>query len=361
MALSLPRSSPLDNIHAALALSSNLQQLISKFLSDPLAFSQYSMRDGLLFYKNRIFIPSADRSLVHLILQEFHSSRLGGHAEFLRTFSSVPDHFYWDQMHSDIRDFVRTCQGYTVIFVVVDRLSKYAHFAPLHSNFTAVQVAVVFLSIMVKLHGFPSSIISDRDKITPINGMTPFKVLYGRDPPSIVPLFVHDGTPPDIQTQLQQRDLLLSELKGNLLKAQNCMKLYTNRHRTELQFNVGNFVFVKLQLYRQHSVRLQHQQKLGMRYFGPFKVLSRIGTVAYHLELPSYAKIHPVFHISLLKPCRGDPTPNIIPLPLTALVDLMDKVQLKGEGNVMVEDSGQNNAVKYSKRVTRVPLWFRDN
>nr|KYP33360.1 hypothetical protein KK1_045790 [Cajanus cajan] len=138
------------------------------------------------------------------------------------------------------------------------------------------------------------------------------------------------------------------------------MKLYADCHCTAFEFNVGDFVFVKLQPYCQHSIRLMCNQKLGMRYFGPFKVLSRIGTVAYHLELPSHAKIHPIFHVSLLKPCRGDPTTQVISMPLTIPVDLADKVLLEGEGNVMMEDSGQHNAVSQNKCVIRVPLRFRD-
>ena len=51
--------------------------------------------------------------------------------------------------------------------------------------------------------------------------------------------------------------------------------------RRDLQFMVGDLVLVKLQPYKQHSVALRKHQKLGMRYFGPFLVIERIGTVAY--------------------------------------------------------------------------------
>jgi len=147
-------------------------------------------------------------------------------------------------------------------------------------------------------------------------GMTPFKVLYGRDPLSIIPTFINDDTSWDLQQQLQQRDQLLTTLKANLHKAQTRMKLYADKHRTDLQFSVGDYAFVKLQPYCKHSIRLQRNHKLGMRYFRTFKVLSKIGYVAYMLELPPEAKIHLVFHVSVLKPCHGDPSDPIIPLSL---------------------------------------------
>jgi len=79
---------------------------------------------------------------------------------------------------------------------------------------------------------------------------------------------------------------------------------------------VGELVFVKLQPYRQHSVALRKNQKLGLRYFGPFPVIQRIGPVAYKLSLPPTTKIHPVFHVSLLKPCKGEHQQPYMPLPL---------------------------------------------
>ena len=71
--------------------------------------------------------------------------------------------------------------------------------------------------------------------------------------------------------------------------------------RTNRTPDVGDWAHVKLQSYRQHSVALKLNQQLEAKFFGPFQVVPKIGYVAYKLNPPKSSKIHPVFHISLLK------------------------------------------------------------
>ena len=115
---------------------------------------------------------------------------------------------------------------------------------------------------------------------------------------------------------LSQRDEVLKLLRRKLLKAQQKMKLTADARRPSQEFNVGDWVLVKLRPHRQTSASETSHSKLAKRYYGPFEVVEKMGKVAYHLRLPSHSRIHPVFHVSLLKAFVGDPTTTSTdPLP----------------------------------------------
>lgn len=159
----------------------------------------------MILYKNRVVIPP-DSDLIVQLLQEFHDSPSGGHSGVLRTYKRIAAQFYWPSLPKSVRDYVASCSvcqanktatafpagllqplsiphqvwddiimdfveglpssyGKNAVLVVVDRLSKYAHFLSLTHPFTAKTVAEKFVDGVVKLHGMPKTIISDRDPV----------------------------------------------------------------------------------------------------------------------------------------------------------------------------------------------------
>jgi len=160
---------------------------------------------GLVFYKTRVVVPQV-QEFRKKILAEFHDSKLVGHSRVLRTYKRLAIQFHWPNMYKDVQDYVSTCEifqkmksealvlagllqplpvpcqvwdditldfieglpmshGKDTILVVVDRLSKYAHFISLTHLFTARLVAEKFMEGVIKLHGMPQSIVNDRDPI----------------------------------------------------------------------------------------------------------------------------------------------------------------------------------------------------
>lgn len=91
------------------------------------------------------------------------------------------------------------------------------------------------------------------------------------------------------------------------------------KHRVDKEFQVGASVYVKLQHYRQTSVANRASNKLARHYYGHFKILERLGSIAYKVELPPASKIHNVLHVSLLRLCKGHVTEQNVPLPPLAL------------------------------------------
>lgn len=146
-------------------------------------------------------------------------------------------------------------------------------------------------------------------------GMSPFQALYGRPPP-MIPYYQLGSSPVnEVDQNLASRNDLLNQLKLNLHQASNRMKQMANSKQRDIEFNDGDLVFLKLDPYRQQTVFKRASQKLAHRFYGPFAIEKRIGKVAYQLQLPAGSRIHPVFHVSLLKKKIGDSSASCPTLP----------------------------------------------
>lgn len=391
-----------------------LQKTVKELQMNPDLKAGFTVQQGILFYQGRLVL-SPNSPSIPLLLKEFHETPMGGHSGFLRTYRRLAANLYWPGMQRRVRDFVRACdvcqrqkyaatspggllqplpipnaiwedlsidfitglpksRGFEAVLVVVDRLSKYSHFLLLKHPYTAKSVAELFVREVVRLHGIPMSIISDRDPIfvshfwselfklqgTQLNmssayhpetdgqtevtnrclesylrcfaseqpktwsywipwaefwynttfhvsiGRTPFEVVYGRQPPSIIRFLSNETKVAAVALELSERDEALNQLKAHLLRAQQQMKTYADKKRREVKFKVGEWVFLKLRPHRQQSVVKRINAKLAARFYGPFKIITQVGEVAYKLQLPEQSKIHPVFHVSLLKKAIGN-------------------------------------------------------
>jgi len=179
--------------------------LIQKLQQYPNKSNTFSWKNDLLWYKDHLYL-CRNSQLNQNILMELHTSPLGGHLGFLKTYHRVKKEFFWDGLKLDIQKFVAEClvfeqnkveiiktpgllqplsipskcweevsmdfiiglpksEGKNVFMVVVDRFTKCAHFCALLHPFKASTISTAFMEIVQKLQGNPKIIVSDRDPI----------------------------------------------------------------------------------------------------------------------------------------------------------------------------------------------------
>jgi hypothetical protein len=398
-------------------------QFACQLLDGQVQDEDFKVINDLIYYKDRIFLVPGS-TFKAKVLQACHDSPMAGHQGINKTYRQVRERFSWKGLKEDVIKHVKECttcqankdehthpagllqplpipehkwesismdfitglpktQGKDCIFVVVDRLTKFAHFFAIATDFSAAQVAELFFREIFRLHGLPKTIVSDRDSrfmstfwqelfrlvgtaLTPstsyhpqtdgqteiVNkwvegylrnyvagqqkawarwlhlgeycynttqhmsiGMSPFRALYSYDPLSFVEIAFGDSRAPMVQDWIEQSQDILRELKDHLQRAQNQQKVQADKHRVDRTFEVGDLVYLRLQPYRQASIKRSGAEKLQPRFFGPYRVSRKIGVVAYELELPQGSKIHNIFHVSCLKKALGQHIKPIEVLP----------------------------------------------
>ncbi|KAI5324066.1 hypothetical protein L3X38_033139 [Prunus dulcis] len=387
--------------------------------------------DGALMVGNRLYVPH-DEVLKREILEEAHSSAFAMHPGSTKMYHTLREHYWWPFMKKEIAEYVRKClicqqvkaerqkpsgllqplpipewkwehltmdfvfklprtrNKHDGVWVIVDRLTKSAHFLPVRANYTLNKLAQLFIDEIVRLHGVPVSITSDRDprftsrfwtKLHEAFGtqlqfstafhpqtdgqsertiqtledmlracalqfrddwdeklplmefaynnsyqasikMSPFDALYGKQ--CRTPFYWDEvgenrlEVADDVERTKKQVKIIQERLKT----AQDRQKSYADNRRKDLQFEVGDWVFLKLSPWK-GVVRFGKRGKLSPRYIGPYEVVERVGSVAYRLALPpDLSRLHDVFHISMLRKYIPDPSHVLEEQPIELQEDL---------------------------------------
>ncbi|XP_071923187.1 uncharacterized protein [Coffea arabica] len=321
----------------------------------------YFLHDGFLFHVDKLCVPNS--SIRDLLIREAHSGGLMGHFGIAKTLAMLQEHFYWPHMRRDVERMVGRCatchkaksktnphglytplpiphhpwvdlsmdfvlglprspRGNDSIFVVVDRFSKMAHFIPCHKTDDASHIATLFFKEIVRLHGMPRTIVSDRD----VKFLSYFwKTLWSKLGTRL--LFSTTNHPQsDGQTEVVNRTLgtlLRALIKKNLKTWEECLPhvefaynrvVHSATHYSPFEIVYGFNPLTPLDLVplpwvwlhlRKERFPKQRQSKLSPRGDGPFRVLQRVNDNAYKLELPGEYNVSATFNVADLSPFLG--------------------------------------------------------
>ncbi|GJV68828.1 putative reverse transcriptase domain-containing protein [Tanacetum coccineum] len=302
--------------------------------------------DGTLCLHGKSWLPCYG-DLISVIMHESHKSKYSIHPGSKKMYQDVKKLYWWPNMKVDIATYVSKCltcarvkaehqkppgllvqpaipewkwdnttmdfitklpkssQGFDTIWVIVDRLTKSAHFLPIRENDPLDKLARLYLNRIVARHvkHLPLAEFSYNNSYHASIKAVPYEVLYGRKCRSPV-CWAEVGeaqlTGPELIQETTEKIILI---KQRMQAAQDRKKRYADRKQKPMESEVGDRVMLKVSPWK-GVIRFGKRGKLNSRYVGPFKVLTKVGKVAYKLELPQeLSRVHHTFHVSNLKKC----------------------------------------------------------
>ncbi|GJW95402.1 ATP-binding cassette subfamily C member 8 [Tanacetum coccineum] len=294
-------------------------------------------RDMLFTKGDHLYVPKWG-DLGRAILKECHDSKWAGHPRITRMLALVEGTYYWPRMGDDVETFMRTCFIYQQDKMEQNKSGGLLEPLPTPKG-PWESVSMDFVTCLPKSEGvgvllwqtervnallelylrhYVSANQHDWAKLLDVaqfsynmqqseaTGKSPFELVTGRQPLTLNALVAsYQGSIPAVYKTMkewhEQADLSWTSLD----KAVKKMKKWADEKRRHIEFEVGDQVIVKLLPQQFKSLR-KVPKGLIRRYEGPFPVIERVGKVSYRVQLPPKLKIHPVFHVSFLKPHHGD-------------------------------------------------------
>nr|GEU39155.1 putative reverse transcriptase domain-containing protein [Tanacetum cinerariifolium] len=273
--------------------------------------------DETLCLNNRSWIPCFG-DLRALIMHELRKSKYSIHPDSDKMYQDLKKLYWWPNMKAEIATYVSKCltcaktaAEQDTIWVIIDHLTKSAHFFPMREDDTLEKLMRQCLKEVVSKHGVPVLIISDRDgKFTSHFWKSLNKAL---------------GTRLDMSTAYHpktdgQSERTIKTLEDMLRTCVLDFEKSWDKHLPLVEFLYNNSYHTSIKadpfeaLYGRKCRSPIDWDELNPRYIGPFKILAKVGTVAYRLELPEQlSRVHSTFHVSKLKKYMAD-EPLAIPL-----------------------------------------------
>ncbi|GJS77956.1 putative reverse transcriptase domain-containing protein [Tanacetum coccineum] len=229
----------------------------------------------------------------------------------------------WERITMDfVTKLPKTSSGHDTIWVIVDRLTKFAHLIPTRETDSMETLTRLYIKEIVSWHGVPISIISDCDSHFTSRFWQSLQSALGTQLRLSMDIIGNDG-------QILSRAPLKNSIGSKVqitVAARDRQRIYANVRRKPLEFQVGDRVMLKVSP-RKGVICFGKRGKLNPRYIGPFKILKRVGPVAYKLELlKELRNVHNTFHVSNLKKCLSDES-LVIPMKELHLNDKLNFVE----------------------------------
>ncbi|KAL8114622.1 hypothetical protein AgCh_021469 [Apium graveolens] len=335
------------------------EEVMNKGLDDLTGEEVCTQKDskGMFRFSSRLWIPNISERK-NEVLREAHNYRFSIHPGSIKMYKDLKKNLWWPRMRKEIADwwkweeiamdFVvglpKTKSNHDTIWVIIDRLTKSAHFLPINERYSLERLVKIYLDEIVTKHGVPVSIILDRDPRFNSRFWTKFPECLGTtlnmstayhpqtdgqsermiqtiehmlrvgaldfkgnwdDHLPLIEFSYNDsyhasiGMPPELVQQTRDAVVLIWK---KLEAAHDRQRKNADLYWKDMNFEIGSLVLLKVSPWK-GSVRFGQKGKLSPRYIGSFEVLKQIGKVAYEIALPLQLQhIHNMFHVSMLKP-----------------------------------------------------------